>query len=410
MSQANAYEQYMLELVNSERAKNGAQPLAFNGNLNTAAEQHSAWMISTDTFSHTGVNGSDPGQRMTAAGYNFTGSWTWGENIAWVSTHDPAGYQDEMQQLHTNLMNSPGHRANILNDNFKEVGIGLEVGQYGSYNGAFVTQDFAKSGSANFLTGVAFHDTDGDKFYDVGEGLGGLTVSVKNNVTGAISNATTSAAGGYDLALGSGNYTVTFSGSGYATTTQQLAIGTRNVEVDFMNPATSGSTTTTSQPTMSGTAGADVLNGTSGNDYIVGLGGDDVLRGYNGNDKLDGGAGNDRLGGHAGADTLTGGTGQDIFVFDSPLDGTFDKITDFSSVDDTIRLDHNVFSGLPVGTLASSSFYVGSAAHAAGDHIIYNQSTGALSFDADGTGSQAAHQFAQLNPGTAVSNADFAVI
>jgi uncharacterized protein YkwD len=69
MSQATAYEQFMLELVNREQAKTGAQPLAFNGNLNASADSHSTWMIATDTFSHTG-----------------SGSWSSGENIAWVST------------------------------------------------------------------------------------------------------------------------------------------------------------------------------------------------------------------------------------------------------------------------------------------------------------------------------------
>ena len=48
MSQASAFEQYLLELINAERAKVGAQPLAFNDNINTAAELHSQWMINTD--------------------------------------------------------------------------------------------------------------------------------------------------------------------------------------------------------------------------------------------------------------------------------------------------------------------------------------------------------------------------
>ena len=56
MAQPSTYEQYLLELINAERAKVGAQPLAFDGDLNEASEGHSQWMIGTDTFSHTGCD------------------------------------------------------------------------------------------------------------------------------------------------------------------------------------------------------------------------------------------------------------------------------------------------------------------------------------------------------------------
>jgi len=93
MSQATSYEQLMLELVNQERAKTGAQPLAFNGNLNESADAHSNWMISADVFNHTGLSGSSPHQRMINAGYSFTDSYASGENIAWASLREPAGLQ-----------------------------------------------------------------------------------------------------------------------------------------------------------------------------------------------------------------------------------------------------------------------------------------------------------------------------
>lgn len=418
MSQANAYEQYMLELVNAERAKVGAQPLAFDSNLNTASELHSSWMISTDTFSHVGAGGSNAGTRMTAAGYTFTGSWSWGENIAWASTRAPAGLQDEVLLLHTNLMNSSGHRANILSDGYREIGIGLEVGQYGSYEGAFVTQNFARTGTSPFLTGVTFDDLDGDKLYDPGEGLGNLTISARNNSSGEVKTTTSAPAGGYDLELAAGSYTVTFSGSGFATTTQQATIGTKNVKLDLIDPVASGSTTTppvtppptTPQPTLSGTSAANSLTGSAGNDYIVGLGGNDVLVGLGGNDKLDGGSGSDKLYGKDGADILTGGSGRDIFVFDTAISGGVDTITDFSSTDDTIYLENVFFAGLATGSLASSAFHIGAAAHDASDRIIYDKANGALYFDADGTGSMAAQLFAQVTPGSAVSRADFSII
>jgi serralysin len=124
MSQASAFEQYLLELINAARAKVGAQPLAFNDNINTAAELHSQWMINTDTFSHTGAGGSSFTTRMANAGYQFVSPWAGGENIGWASLRGDPGYQDEVLLLHNNLMNSSGHRANLLSPTYREVGLG----------------------------------------------------------------------------------------------------------------------------------------------------------------------------------------------------------------------------------------------------------------------------------------------
>jgi serralysin len=398
MSQPSAYEQYLLELINKDRAAASVQPLTFDSNLNTAAELHSQWMIATDTFSHTGSGGSSPTARMKSAGYVLSGSWATGENIAWMSLRGAAGYIDEVQQLHTNLMNSSGHRANLLNGSFKEVGLGFEVGQYGSYQGAFITEDFAKSGSASMLTGVAFDDMDGDRFYDVGEGLGSLTVTA-TSTTGARYTTTTFASGGYDLALPTGTYTVAFTGANIATWSKTVSIGSTNVKVDLVDPAAGTGTGTTLPPppppplppsdptTLTGTANADTLQGTTGNDTLQGLGGNDVLSGNAGADKIDGGTGNDTIYGGAGADTLTGGSGYDYFVFDTALGGGIDTITDFSHTYDTIRLDNDIFTAWTgTGTISYTEFYAGTAAHDATDKIIYNKATGALYYDPDGTG------------------------
>ena len=444
MSQVNAYEQCMLELINAERAKVGAQPLASDGDLNESAENHSAWMISTDTFSHTGAGGSSPGARMEAAGYAFTGSYGWAENIAWMSTRAPAGLQNEVEQLHTNLMNSSGHRANLLNSNYREIGVGLEVGQYRTYEGAFVTQNFARSGSNSFVTGVAFRDGDGDKRYDIGEGAGSITVSAKNIATNAVTTTTTNAAGGYELSLASGNYTVNFSGGGIAAITKQVSLGTKNIKLDLINPGT-GSVTPTSpdEPTtpttptiptipdfstISGTEGRDTLVGTSGDNVIAGLDGSDRLYGGAGNDKLDGGSGYDRLyggsgnddinggsgndilRGNAGTNTLAGGTGRDAFLFSASFTGAVDKITDYSSVDDTIYLENAIFTSLDSGSLDASAFHAGTAAHDSTDRIIYDVHTGGVYYDADGIGGASAQLFAQLTAEISVTNADFYVI
>ena len=226
MTQHSANEQYLLELINAERAKVGAQPLAFDNDLSEAAEGHDKWMLATDIFSHTGSGGSSPTTRMKNAGYTLSGSWATGENIAWATTRAPTGYVDEVKLLHTNLMNSAGHKANILNANFREVGLAFEVGDYKGRSSAFVTEDFAKSGTDLFLTGVAFDDKDGDHFYDPGEGLGAITVTAKN-AAGQTFKTTTSAAGGYDLVLKPGTYTVTYSGASIATSTKTATISTR---------------------------------------------------------------------------------------------------------------------------------------------------------------------------------------
>ena len=120
------------------------------------------------------------------------------------------------------------------------------------------------------------------------------------------------------------------------------------------------------------------------------------LAGSGGNDTLDGGAG--RRDGGAGNDALTGGAGHDIFTFTTVLNAAanVDRITDFNAVGDTIRLDNAIFTGLANGDLAADAFHAGTAAADADDRIIYNSATGALSFDADGSGAGAAMKFATL--------------
>lgn len=415
MSVASAYEQYILELVNAERAKVGAQPLVFNSNLNTSSELHSQWMIDTDIFSHTGLNGSDGGTRMRNAGYVFAGAWAWAENIAVQSTGGAAGYQDEMLLLHNGLMNSPGHKTNILNPTYREIGIGMEVGGYESWNVAMLTENFAKSGLSVFLTGVAFDDKDGDRFYDVGEALGGVTVKITNVSTGAVLTTTTQAAGGYQLALAAGSYNVTFSAAGLTDTTSKVTIGANNVKLDWVDPATSGTTTPPPTPPPTGgtgTAAANTYNGTSGNDTYDGAGGNDTIRGAAGNDILKGGTGNDKIYGGLGADTLTGGAGSDYFYFDSAAGAAnVDRITDFSTVYDTIGIDNAIFTAVGAnGALASAAFYKGAAAHDASDRIMYDPATGAILYDSDGTGAAAAIPIATIGANLSVTYSDFFVI
>ncbi|MGW3338777.1 CAP domain-containing protein [Streptomyces sp. NPDC001009] len=115
----------VVELVNAERAKVGCSPVELNSTLSKAAQDHSADMAAHNTMSHTGSDGSDPGSRITAAGYRWS---AYGENVAY-------GYSTP-EQVMAGWMDSPGHRENILNCSFKEIGVGL------AQPGSYWTQDF----------------------------------------------------------------------------------------------------------------------------------------------------------------------------------------------------------------------------------------------------------------------------
>ncbi len=110
----SAFEIRVVELTNQERAANGcAVALVMNDKLHQAAHDHNADMIARDFFSHTNPDGEGPAERLAEVGYN----WSWlGENIA-------AGYPSS-EAVMAGWMGSAGHRANILNCNFTEIGVG----------------------------------------------------------------------------------------------------------------------------------------------------------------------------------------------------------------------------------------------------------------------------------------------
>lgn len=143
MSTASTFEREMLALVNEERTSRGLNPLQLETQLNASSEDHSTWMLDRDIFSHTGAGGSSATDRMRDAGLDLSGSWRTGENIAWQSERGAPGISDDVAQLHQSLMNSPGHRANILNPDFEYIGIGIEAGDMRGFDAVMVTQNFA---------------------------------------------------------------------------------------------------------------------------------------------------------------------------------------------------------------------------------------------------------------------------
>eukprot|EP00775_Hariotina_reticulata_P007851 gene7851-8048_t len=110
----------LLNLVNAARQSNGRAPLSLNTQLNNAAMAHSIDQAGRNTMTHTGSDGSDLGTRVTRAGYRWS---TVGENVAVGQTSPSSVFQA--------WMNSPGHRANILNGNFADMGVAVATGRDG---------------------------------------------------------------------------------------------------------------------------------------------------------------------------------------------------------------------------------------------------------------------------------------
>jgi Ca2+-binding RTX toxin-like protein len=234
--------------------------------------------------------------------------------------------------------------------------------------------------------------------------------------------------------------------------------GTEVCDLDGDN-RTSGSNTligTSRSETLDGLKGADIMIGKGGNDtYIVDNLGDKVtekagegtdlvkssvtyilpdyvenliligtkeingtgndlankITGNGAKNRLDGGGGADTLNGKGGSDVLTGGAGKDNFLFDSALGGTnVDTISKFVVDDDTIRLENKIFKALPTtGVLAVSAFWLGTTAETKAHRIIYDQATGNVYYDRDGSGTAAKVKFAVLETKPALTRLDFVV-
>jgi uncharacterized protein YkwD len=120
-------ESQMLQLVNEERAKEGLLPLKADPEMTGVARAHSRDMFAKGYFAHENLEGQDPFDRMTEANVKFR---TAGENLALAQT---------LEIAHRNLMNSPGHRANIMNPAFGRLGIGVLDG---GFYGLMISQEF----------------------------------------------------------------------------------------------------------------------------------------------------------------------------------------------------------------------------------------------------------------------------
>jgi uncharacterized protein YkwD len=135
-------ERTTLCLVNLERSQRGLRALRSNGRLAKAADGHSRDMVRRDFFSHDGPGGSTMSSRIKRAGYlNGARSYTFAENIAYGT-----GSYGTPISIVRSWMNSAGHRANILNGRFREIGVGVAYGAPSQNGGATYTTNFGAKG------------------------------------------------------------------------------------------------------------------------------------------------------------------------------------------------------------------------------------------------------------------------
>jgi len=276
----SAEEQLVLEYVNRARSNPVAEgqrlgidiheglsnpslvgprpPLAMNRILLGIAQAHTQDMYRLNYFSHDDPNGTTPFGRMINAGYNYLLA---GENMA-GGTDQTAAELEDFMMVDSGTPGRP-HRVNLLDlinpypcSNlpcvYSEIGIGYYEGTTSnSYGNAFITQDFgATANSGPFLLGVVYNDANGNNFYDIGEGIAGVSITPSSGTYYALS----SSSGGYAIPTGtSGTITVTASGPGFGSITKTVTLAGTNVKLDFRSQDSSSTTqsTTSSQTSNS---------------------------------------------------------------------------------------------------------------------------------------------------------------
>ena len=223
-------------------------PLAMNRVLLGIAQAHTQDMYNLNYYSHNDPNGTTAFDRMAHAGYNYVMA---GENMA-ASVGLSAAELEDFMMVDSG---TPGrlHRVNLLDLSnpypcgnppcvYSEIGIGY----YGAAtpNGiglsSLITEDFGTAANTGpFLLGVVYNDRNNNNFYDIGEGIAGVTITTSSGGYYTVS----SSAGGYAIPIGtSGTITVTASGPNFSPITKTVTLQGTNVKLDF----TSQASTTTS--------------------------------------------------------------------------------------------------------------------------------------------------------------------
>ncbi|MDK3158159.1 CAP domain-containing protein [Kamptonema cortianum] len=296
-----AFINRVLELTNQERSRLGLSPLTLSPLLSQAAQTHSQNMALQDFFNHTGLDGSSPSDRARIVGYTSGAA----ENIA-------AGYTTP-EAVVTGWMNSPGHRENILNPNYRTIGVGYHflANDTGQLNwNHYWTQMFGFAAdpmpmvSLQSMNAIQYGTEESDRLF------------------GTPGNDTLFALGGDDTVQGG-------LGNDYINGMQ----GRDRLSGEAGNDTVRGGK---GNDTIFGDDGNDWLYGDLDQDFLYGGNGDDILYGGKGNDWLEGGAGNDTLYGDLGSDTLIGGPGTDVYVLRVDLPDTiyYNDLEDYIGLTD----------------------------------------------------------------------------
>jgi Ca2+-binding RTX toxin-like protein len=268
-------------------------------------------------------------------------------------------------------------------------------------NGTSQADNLSGKITHDIINGLAGNDTlngfGGNDTLNGGVGNDTLNGSVGNDdLNGGLGADSMIGGVGHDL------YSVNNSGDKVVETS------TLATEIDQVNSSISYTLTANVEDLM--LIGTAAINGTGNflDNVLIGNAAANILDGGFGADTLKGGAGNDVLIGSKG-DVLTGGIGKDFFQIMTKAG--IQKISDFTSADDTIRLENAAFTKFSTpGVLNAANFKVGIAAADANDYLIYNSNTGALLYDADANGAGAATKIALIGVNEVVTAADFVII
>ncbi|MBX6312537.1 MAG: secretion protein [Isosphaeraceae bacterium] len=216
-----------------------SQPLAYNDSLAAAAQWQSDDQAQHGVQSHLGSDGSTPNQRMSRAGYS---------NMISGAENGFAFAQSIDNALEAFLLDwgvaDKGHRRNLLQkgvapqDSFRDVGFGITPTSNNGLGPLVITQNFGSQANEQpYLLGVVYQDNVvPDHFYTPGEGLGGVTITVKNLDTGEVQTTQTWDAGGWQIQVAP-NHTYQISaqkGDQVIGTPQTVSVGNLNVKVDFV--------------------------------------------------------------------------------------------------------------------------------------------------------------------------------